>query len=34
MGAYNSKDYKIEYRDIVCAWLVAAIFMIAIFSLM
>jgi hypothetical protein len=34
MGGYKLKDHKIEYQDIACAWLVAAIFMVVIFSLM
>jgi len=34
MGVYNPKDYLIEYQDIVCAWVVAAVSMIVIFSLM
>jgi hypothetical protein len=34
MGGYKPKDYKIEYQDIACAWLVAAISMAVIFSLM
>jgi hypothetical protein len=34
MGVYNPKDYLIEYQDIVWAWVVAAVAMIVIFSLM
>ncbi len=34
MGVYNPKDYFIEYQDIVYAWVVAAVAMIVIFSLM
>jgi hypothetical protein len=34
MGGYKPKDYIIEYQDIVCAWVVAAVSIVVIFYLM
>ena len=34
MGGYKPKDYIVEYQDIVCAWVVVAVSMVVVFSLM
>jgi hypothetical protein len=34
MCGYIPKDYIIQFQDVVCAWVVAAVSMVVIFSLM